>query len=311
MWIFARRMRKCYSHGSITLFFFMANDTQGTNPEESGWSFISQSTVSSKVDTVYSDFFQETSDGKISVWSKARTSGLEMTTTVLSYILPVAIVWVLLASAHVFFRNQESWWFAENYPFLCPYMNYGVELESKDRWCNTVTALKAAYTEKQKILENDILKKLNEYIPIKITKNLMDTSPEKNFIVSTYDSKIHVDEIMDQFQKVLKSAQYTQEDNIECTWLSINGEWILSTLCTISWRDVGEDNTNGRLGSARIEALNFVDILSNTSKSGFILLNPPTSLSITDISENEDRWIFTTQTTLPIQIKYTLVTEAP
>jgi hypothetical protein len=80
-----------------------------------------------------------------------------------------------------------------------------------------VTALKSVYAERQKVITDEIVKRLNEYIPIKITKNLMDTSPEKNFIVSTYESKIRVNEIMDQFEKVLKSAQYTQEDNIKCT----------------------------------------------------------------------------------------------
>lgn len=305
-------MGKCYPHGSIILFFLMANDTQGTSPEESGWSFISQSTASSKVDTVYSDFFQETSDGKISVWSKARASGLETSTTILSYILPVAIVWAILTSGHVFLRTQESGSFVENYQFLCPYLNYGVELESNERGCKTVTAITSTYTEKQTELESTILKRLNEYIPIKITKNLMDTSPEKNFIVEAFNSKIRVDDIMNQFETVLKSAQYTQKDNIECRGIAISWDGVLSTSCTIYGRDIGEDGSNGRLGSARIEALNFVDILGNTNKSKFILLNPPTSLSISEVTGSEQAWgMFTTSTTLSLQIKYVSLTENP
>ena len=45
-----------------------------------------------KIDNAYTDFFQETSDGKISVGSKARQSGLELTVSVLGYVLIVVVV---------------------------------------------------------------------------------------------------------------------------------------------------------------------------------------------------------------------------
>lgn len=45
-----------------------------------------------KVDNAYTDFFQETSDGKISVGSKARQSGLELTVSILGYVLIVVVV---------------------------------------------------------------------------------------------------------------------------------------------------------------------------------------------------------------------------
>ena len=40
----------------------------------------------------YGDFFQETSDGNISIGTKVKKSGLELGTSILGYIVPIAIV---------------------------------------------------------------------------------------------------------------------------------------------------------------------------------------------------------------------------
>ena len=225
----------------------------------------------------------------------------------MSYILPALIVVVALGSFHVFLRNQESWGFAENYQFLCPYMNFGVELETTERWCNTISIIQTKYKEKQKDLEEDIVKKMNGYIPIKISKNLIATSPERKFIIDTYKNKIRVDEIVAKFSEVLKNAQYSPE-NIECKWISIGKDGDLTTLCNIYGKDIGEDDTKGQLGSSRIETMNFVEDLSNTTKNQFILLNPPSTLSIEKIEWNG---LFTTRTTLPVRVRYVWETTKP
>jgi hypothetical protein len=79
------------------------------------------------------------------------------------------------------------------------------------------------------------------------------------------------------------------------------GDGNLTTQCTIYGSASGNDDENGKLGSARIEALRFVSNLSDTSKSQFILLNPPTSLSMEKVT-NDD--IFETRTTISIQAKF-------
>ena len=284
----------------------MANDENQDSwvPQESKeTSFISQQEWP-KVDTMYSDFFQETSDGKISVWSKAKKSWLEMITTILWYIVPVVILIVVLGSLHVFLRTQETSSFAENYQFLCPYMNGGVNLDTPERWCNTISTIQSQYTEKQKSLAEDILKKLNEYIPIKISRNLIATSPERNFIIKTYTTKFRVDDIVMKFSELVQNSQYTSGPNIECKGISISKDGTLSTLCNIYGKEIGADDSNGRLGSSRIETMNFVDELSNTTKNHFVLLNPPTSLSYEKIEWNG---LFTTRTTIPVQVRYVSV----
>lgn len=142
---------------------------------------------------------------------------------------------------------------------------------------------------------------MNEYIPIKIAKNLIATSPEKKFIIDTYKNKVRVDITIQKFFELLEKSQYTSIDNIDCKGISIGTDGDLSTLCNIYGKDIGEDDSNGRLGSSRIETISFIDELSNTTKNQFIFLNPPTSLGIEPILENG---IFTTRTTIPVRVRY-------
>ncbi len=64
-----------------------------------------------------------------------------------------------------------------------------------------------SYTKRGSDLEGAIVNKLAEYIPIKITKNLLITSPERAFVIDTYKTKIRMDRIMVQFQDVLRGAR--------------------------------------------------------------------------------------------------------
>ncbi len=286
----------------VSLFYIPMENEKIEIPTESikETSFIS-SQKWTQVDTIYSDFFQETSDWKISVWSKAKKSGLEIMTTMLSYALPVIIVIIAFGSIHVFLRTQENWSFAENYQFLCPYMNYGVTLETPERLCDTITMIQAKYSEKQKNLEEDIIKKMNGYIPIKVTKNLIATSPEKKFIIDTFNNKVKVDLTIAKFFELLKNSQYSSADNIDCKWISIGRDGDLTTLCNIYGKEIWADDSNGRLWSSRIETMNFIEELSNTAKNKFIFLNPPASLSIEKIEGNG---LFSTRTTIPVKVRY-------
>ncbi len=295
----------------------MANEEnpslQGMFPQESSTptpapgaesSFVS-SIANQKPENAYSDFFQETSDGQISVGPRAQKSYLEIFTTILGYAIPVAIIGCLLGSAHVFIRTQDTNKLVEEkYSFLCGYLNYGTDNVPDDiKMCKTFSMIQAEYDAKYKTLQDTIIVKLNEYIPVKITKNLLASSPEKKFIIDTYKNKIYVDEIIKKFQSVKDMAQDPRRSNIECNGISINNGQNLTTQCTVYGGDIGDDDANGKLGSARIEALSFIETLGNTQSSQFILLNPPTSMSQEKLLEGESD-IFKTRTTLSIEVQY-------
>lgn len=163
-------------------------------------------------------------------------------------------------------------------------------------------SIAAAYTQKRSELEEDIVVKLNEYIPIKLTKNILLTSPERKFTIEKYNNKLHMDEVMQKFEEVKNASKSTNKDNITCNGLSIAGDGNITTQCTIYGDISGSDDENGRLGSARIEAIRFLSNVSDTSKSQFILLNPPTSLSMEKLEDDESG--FATSTTVSIQALY-------
>lgn len=197
----------------------------------------------------------------------------------------------------------------ENYPFLCSHLNYGVDLDASERGCKTLTAITKEYDQKRVALEDNILRELNTYIPLKVTQNIIRTSPEKKFIIDTYNNKLHADDLMSKFDLIRKTSESSGFDNITCTGISITGDGKISTQCTVYGADIGANDDTGALGSARIEALRFLDNLSGTNTSGFILLNPPTSLSIEKTDATTPT--FQTRTTVAIQAQYVDFTQKP
>jgi hypothetical protein len=282
----------------------MLNNTPITTPEASNSeSFLKTSTVSDSANP-YGDFFQETSDGNISIGTRAQKSWLEIATWILTYIIPIALILAIIGAINVFLRTQETNAIAENYKIICPLLKLGVETEEQD--CKTLKMIEADYNNRITKLQWEIITWLTEYIPIKISKNIIDASPEKAFIINTYENKVYVDEIMKQFERIRTSSTYWEMNNIECNGISITNWDTLSTQCTIYGGPLGIDDQNNRLGSARIEALSFLDELSNTSKSQFILLNPPRSLNVELILAGDTAInpLFETKTIIQIQVRY-------
>lgn len=287
----------------------MENTEKTASVPESSWDSFLKTWGTNEWSNIYGDFFQETSDGSISIGPRAQKSWLEVMTTILGYIVPIAVFFTAIGSAHVFLRTQEKSWFAENYSFLCPYLSYGVnDEESQKDSCKTITMIGLDYEKRSKDLQVEIIKYLTEYIPIKVSQNIMDVSPERTFIINTYENKIYVDDIMNKFEDEKRKAQYSGGNNVECNGITISDRTLLSTQCTIYGWDIGDDDSNGKLWSARIMALRFLETIWTTSNSQFIFLNPPTSLSIEKITGGawgEDiNPIFKTRTTVQLQLQY-------
>lgn len=80
------------------------SQTEQNNPTVTESTAFISSATNAKTDDggAYSDFFQETSDGNISIGRKAQKSGLEIATTLFGYTLPFIIVGVIIGSLHVY-----------------------------------------------------------------------------------------------------------------------------------------------------------------------------------------------------------------
>lgn len=259
----------------------------------------------------YGDFFQETSDGNISIGTKVKKSELEIATGILGYLVPIVIIIGILGIIHVFIRSQSTNTFAENYSFICPYLNMGIDAPDKE--CKTMEMIETDYKTREARLKDEIITGLTEYIPIKISKNILDASPEKSFIIETFSNKVYVDDIMKQFEKIRTASLYSSSPNIECNGISITDGDTLSTQCTIFGGKLGADDVNNKLWSARIEALSFLERLANTSSSQFILLNPPSSLNVEILKPGEDTTsiLFASRTTVQIQVRYVPFIQKP
>ncbi len=170
--------------------------------------------------------------------------------------------------------------------------------------CKTISAIQQEYNTKNKEQDISIINVLSEYIPLKVSENLIDTSPEKNFIVKTFENKADVNAIMQAFKGATEYAQNVKKKHIICTGINIKNGDTLETQCDIYGMKMGETNP---VSSARLEALKFAEFLADTNRSQFILTNPPTTLSTEDYESNdiEDEFLgYETRTSLPISVKY-------
>lgn len=294
-------------------------ENKETTPEnsnitiESGSNFLGKKPEPANTeDILYNDFFQESSNGEVMIGSKVTRSSLEVLVSIAQYItIFVVLIWIFWA-AHVFVRSIDNASFLENYPFLCPYLNYDLINDANEKWCKNVGAINKEYTEKKSTLENNIIAALTEYIPIKVSASILDASPEKKFIITTYDNKPNITKVIEALQKVIDESQYVLWDNISCNGISIRNGYQLSTQCTILGWDIGNSDINGQIGSSRIEALKFIDKLSNTSKYSLILENRPTSLTYEKLAQKEaEKLGFSTRTIVPVQVTYVPLIQKP
>ena len=282
-------------------------DTPPQAPESSfltGAPTVIPSDATSKTEeTLYNDFFQENSTGEMSLGGKKERSSLEILVNVMQYVTIFVVAVGVLFGLHVYVRSSASGGFLENYPFLCPYLHYDIDAPDSEKWCKSVSTIGKEYTERQFILQGNIIEGLTEYIPIKVSASILDASPEKKFIIDTYDNKPHVNEVLEAFSRV-KLASQSVSGNIECNGLTVTNGNSLSTQCTIYGWGIGDADSNGQIGSARIQAMRFIENLADTSKSSLILENQPTSLGIEKIKNDATTVGFSTRTTLPIQVRY-------
>ena len=92
---------------------------------------------------------------------------------------------------------------------------------SEEEGCETPKVLEDVYTKKESELQINIINKLADYIPIKITRNLLSSSPERAFVLNTYKNKLKMNDILKQFEDVRRKARSVIGDNIACNGISV------------------------------------------------------------------------------------------
>ena len=120
--------------------------------------------------------------------------------------MPIIVTATIFMSLHAFIKSQTDSTFVEKFPFLCSYMNNDINLSEEERGCKTSSAITSEYDTKTTVLEKEIVNKLAVYVPIKISSKDIGSN-EKKFIKETFEAKIPIKNIMDDFNKVLSQAQ--------------------------------------------------------------------------------------------------------
>ncbi len=104
------------------------------SPLDSGSNFLTETPNSQKSeDTLYNDFFQENSNGEITLGAKKERSGLEVIVNILEYATILVVIIGILSGLHVFIRSSQNGSFLENYPFLCPYLHYDISAPAEEK----------------------------------------------------------------------------------------------------------------------------------------------------------------------------------
>ncbi len=83
-------------------------------------------------ETLYNDFFQENSTGEMSLGGKKERSSLEILVSILQYITIFVVIVGVLFGLHVYIRSSSGG-FLENYPFLCPYLHYDIDVLAEEK----------------------------------------------------------------------------------------------------------------------------------------------------------------------------------
>ena len=265
--------------------------------------FLNGTETASK-DALYADLFEKNKDGELIRSQKTKRSVLEIFTTIMGIVTPLLLIASIVGATHAFIRSQETNAWAENFQFLCGYLNYDITTDDPAYECQTATFITQNATERTEKLEKDIIDQLSLYIPLKVSTATASTSAENKKANEIYAEKINANDIITQFDKVRKNAQSAGLENIICESINITNNNQLTAQCSVYGGAIGTNDTR-QLGSSRIEAIRFLERLWNTQTSQFILNSPPTTLSIESLEKQENiPAIYKTKTTLTISLTF-------
>lgn len=199
---------------------------------------------------------------------------------------------------------------ADNFSFLCGILTSGIETTDPSHECQTANAIQLDQEKKKENLEKTIVEQLSLYLPLRISSatssggTIAESLAEGDFAKKAFAKKNNANDVLSQFEKIRKSTQSPNLANIECTHLTLVGESTLTAQCTVYGAGIGATDERS-LGSSRIEAVRFIEKISDTQTSRFILENPPSTLSVEEITTTDEKpSLYKTKTTVVVTMKY-------
>ncbi|MCK9272865.1 hypothetical protein M0P65_04940 [Candidatus Gracilibacteria bacterium] len=212
-------------------------------------------------------------------------------------VLIASVVILIILFFDIFLKSTEDNSLISALPIFCNYISYSIDGYDNTE-CKTVPVILNDLENQKKDIEKNILGILTNILPKKLDALNMASSNEVQFIKEkTGDSRISINEILDNFNE-LKSSSIYKGDDIECKNITVNEKGDFETTCDIYGGSL--------LGSSFTSRRTALDFLNKINQSNFIIADYPKKLDINKFSSSDIgiKGVFTTKTTINLKLKY-------
>lgn len=228
---------------------------------------------------------------------KLEKNNLLLSYKIIGNIFLVSVILVIVLFFDIFLKSTEDNSLISALPIFCNYISYSIDWYENTE-CKTVPVIINDLGNSKKDLEKNITNTLINILPKKLDALNIASSNEVQFIKEkTWDSRISINEILDNFDELKLFSPYKWED-IECKNITVNEKWDFETTCDIYWWSL--------LGSSYTSRRTALDFLNKINQSNFIITDFPKKLEINKFSSSDIwiKWVFTTKTTVNLKLKY-------
>ncbi|EKE30124.1 MAG: hypothetical protein ACD_2C00038G0001 [uncultured bacterium (gcode 4)] len=281
-----------------------------STPVQSDNNSITDQSISLDNSMTNADIFQELELGGLDFWGqpsnhveKAPFEPLVFTLQLTWILFWITLFWLMWFYMVVFARGTNSDFIAKM-PLVCDYIWSTVDWYENSE-CKTLNQMVESFKKEKSNIETTLIQELSILIPEKIKTNYILSSPKVKFIQeTTWNSRISIAKVLEDFENIRKSSWWYQWKNIECNQYNINEKWELSVNCDFYGASINESEDTALSMSSRWVALDFLKNLQSKNSS-FSISDYPKNIEISKFNWWEDiKVIFSTKTSLMLKLKY-------
>ncbi|EKE28562.1 MAG: hypothetical protein ACD_3C00043G0001 [uncultured bacterium (gcode 4)] len=256
------------------------------------------------------DIFQELELGSLNFWEQNQNEikkppfePLVFVLKLTSMIFWLVLFWFIGFFITIFAKSTDSD-FVAKMPLICDYIGSSIDwYDNSD--CKTLNQIIEWLKKDKSNIETNLTQELSILIPEKIKTNYILSSPKVKFIQEkTWNARISIARVLEDFEYIRKNSWGYQWKNIECSQFDINEKWDLNVSCDFYGASINESENTEQSMSSRWVALDFLKNLQSKNSS-FTIADYPSNIEISKFNWWEDiKVIFSTKTSLGLRLKY-------
>ncbi len=248
------------------------------------------------------DFGSVDKDGNVSPEEKRHP--LQTVGTITDIFFKLVLLIVFISGIDSTIRNLDSTEYLSNLP-ICAYLTLGVDNYPNTECLSYKKAIETVSLKKE-TYEKALAKSLALLIPKKLLSKNVLAMPEVQFIEQK-NTRVSMTRVFDKFEEIRKSTKY-EGRAIECAKFSVSEKGDITTTC--NFLGFGLSPGSDPSETSRAAALLFLDKLQDTGSS-FQVLESPKNLDLEKFTSTDSgiRSTFSTQTVLPLKLRYTPISK--